>query len=115
MRIFTSHLLVILALLNSAVRADDPSSLEFRDDFDGKYDEAWTILNENAENISLTKNSGMLTITGESGGIWRGQTSAKNIFLIDTPMRSGNFVMTTRIMDFDPKQNYEQARSICIL
>jgi len=113
MRVFSIHLLVILLLLNNAVQADDPSPLEFRDDFDGKYDEAWTILNENAENISLTKNTGMLTITTEKGGIWRQYHNVKNIFLIDTPMTSGNFVMTTHIVDFDPQQPYQQAGLIC--
>jgi len=113
MRILSTHLIVIMSILSCSVRADDPVALEFRDDFDGKYDDEWTIINENARNISLTKNSGMLTITAERGGIWGGATSARNIFLIDTPMRSGNFVMTTRIVGFDPKQNYEQAGLIC--
>lgn len=91
----------------------DPIPPGFRDDFVETYNDAWTVLNENADNISLTKTHGMLTITTEHGGIWRDYDNAKNIFLIDTPMKHGNFVMTTRIVGFDPQTRYQQAGLIC--
>ena len=91
----------------------DPVPPGFRDDFVEKYDEAWTVLNQNTDKISLTKTPGMLTITTEFGGIWRHYNNVKNIFLIDTPMKSGDFVMTTRIVGFDPQTNYQQAGLIC--
>jgi regulation of enolase protein 1 (concanavalin A-like superfamily) len=113
MQILSAQLFAIVSILSCAAWAGDPIPPGFRDDFVEKYDDAWMVLNENADNISLTRNAGMLTITTESGGIWRQYDSAKNIFLIDTPMRSGNFVMTTRIVGFDPQVAYQQAGLIC--
>lgn len=92
----------------------DPVKEGFRDDFIGKYDKAWQIINENAENISLTKQPGMLTITTERGSIWRNINSPKNLFLIDNPLKvKTDFVMTTRIFGVDPHANYQQAGLIC--
>jgi len=94
--------------------ADDPANVGFRDDFIGKYDPAWQIINENPDNISLTKQPGMLTITTRSGSIWGGRKSARNIFLIDNPLKEKtDFVITTRIFGFDPQADYQQAGLLC--
>jgi len=109
-------LMVILVFFagNSSLSADDPAKVGFRDDFIGKYDPAWQIINENPDNISLTKQPGMLTITTERGGIWRQNRSARNIFLIDNPLKEKtDFVMTTRIFGVDPNQRYQQAGLLC--
>lgn len=100
-----------LHLLSSA----EPAAEGFRDDFVWKYDPAWKILNPNPENVSLTTQPGMLTITTEAGGIWRkGRKNARNIFLIDNPLpNKGDFVITTRMFGFDPDTPYQQAGIIC--
>ena len=106
---------VAVTVVTTAFRSEgsDPIPPGFRDDFVAEYDEAWTVLNENSANISLSKKPEALTITTELGGIWRDYNNAKNIFLIDTPMKSGDFVMTTRIVEFDPQANYQQAGLLC--
>jgi regulation of enolase protein 1 (concanavalin A-like superfamily) len=109
----TALVFAILPFLSCPVWADDPVPPGFRDDFVQEYNDAWSILNKNSDNISLTKTPGMLTIRTEPGGIWREYNDAKNVFLIDTPMQSGNFVMTTRIVDFNPQVKYQQAGLIC--
>ena len=113
MRLLSTQLPAILLTLSCSAMAGDPVPPGFRDEFVEKYDDAWTVLRQNADNISLTKKPGSLTITTESGGIWRDYDSARNIFLIDTPMKSGNFVMTTRIIGFDPQVKYQQAGLLC--
>jgi regulation of enolase protein 1 (concanavalin A-like superfamily)/Zn-dependent protease with chaperone function len=111
----TTICVAVVTLLAAGFRPAevDPIPPGFRDDFIETYNDAWTVLNENSENVSLTKTRGMLTITTEPGGIWRSYNNAKNIFLIDTPMKYGNFVMTTRIVGFDPQARYQQAGLIC--
>lgn len=99
---------------NSFLLADEPAKVGFRDDFIGKYDPAWQIINENPDNISLTKQPGMLTITSDYGGIYGLNRAGKNIFLIDNPMKEKtDFVVTTRIFGVDPEVNYQQAGLLC--
>ncbi len=107
--------LFICSLISAAEpEKSDPATSGFRDDFIGQYDKAWQIINENAENISLTKQPGMLTITTERGSIWRNINRPINLFLIENPLKvETDFVMTTRIFGVDPLANYQQAGLIC--
>ncbi|MEX2169139.1 MAG: DUF1349 domain-containing protein [Pirellulales bacterium] len=92
-----------------------PSAEEFFDDFVGSYSPAWSVLNHNPSNVSLTKRPGMLTITTEEGGIWKSFDATRNIFAIDNPIADdGDFIMTTRLVGFDPEANYNQAGLICL-
>lgn len=97
----------------SDVSAGD-SGYRFYDDFEGQFSRAWSIRKPNPKNISLTKRPGMLTITTEHGGIWKSFDETKNIFLVDNPIAGGgDFVMTTRLVGFDPVSNYNQAGLLC--
>jgi len=114
------HTRAILALtlacsFYATALADDPAKVGFHDDFIGKPDPAWKILNENAENISYTKHPGLLTITTEVGSMSEFRDSCKNIFVIDSPLKpEEGFVITTRIFGFEPTQNFHQAGILCM-
>jgi regulation of enolase protein 1 (concanavalin A-like superfamily) len=103
------------AKIDGRQRPKRPSAGGFVDDFVGSYHRAWSVLNRNPRNVTLTKPPGMLTITTEAGGIWKTFDEAKNIFVIDNPIAGdADFVMTTRLVGFDPEANYNQAGLICL-
>ncbi len=100
--------------IDSRKQLEESSAYRFFDNFDGEYNRAWSIRKPNAKNISLTRRPGMLTIRTEYGGIWKSFDGTKNIFLIDNPIADGgDFVMTTRLVGFDPVANYNQAGLLC--
>lgn len=103
------------AKIDGKQRPQRPSVGGFVDDFVGSYSRDWSVLNRNPRNATLTKRPGMLTITTEAGGIWKTFDEAKNVFVIDNPIAGdADFVMTTRLVGFDPEANYNQAGLICL-
>ena len=72
--------------------------------------------------MSLDKHPGKLTIITQRGSIhgdekhdeYGGGVQAKNIFVIDNPLSSGeDFAMTTCVENFTPQTPYQQAGLIC--
>lgn len=84
------------------------------DDFDGKFGLDWDIVHTDPSHFSLTENPGSLTITTQDGHFKEGDTSYKNLFLIDTPVPQGEgFQVTTCLSGFRPSQAFNQAGLIC--
>jgi len=86
----------------------------FRDDFNGKQSDKWKFLNKNPNHISLKKKPGTLTITTEQGGFFALRNNIKNLMYIDNPFKEGeDFVLTTRLVNFQPEANFNHAGLIC--
>ena len=84
------------------------------DDFDGKLNLDWKILNADPSHYSLTKKPGTLTITTQKGGFRLSNVSYKNLFLIENPLANGkNFQLTTCLVSFKPSEDYQQAGLVC--
>ena len=84
------------------------------DDFDGKLNLDWQILNADPSHYSLTKKPGTLTITTQKGGFRLSNMSYKNLFLIENPLANGkNFQLTTCLVSFKPSEDYQQAGLVC--
>jgi hypothetical protein len=106
-RIPPEALASLASLLRGPVR---PSSVELRDDFDGKLKLNWSVLGLDASHFSLTKVPGSLTITTEDGTFERGESDYKNIFVIDFPAeQSDDFQVTTCVAGYQPHKLWNQA------
>lgn len=115
MQLVWLHCLFLLGLTTSFLPAADLPKEIFRDEFVGKRDPAWQVLNENAENISFTKHPGLLTIMTEVGSMSEERDSCKNIFVIENPLKpEEGFSITTRILGFEPQNNFHQAGLVCM-
>ena len=91
---------------------------EIRDDFQGKFTLEWTPVRPDPTHVSLEKHPGNLTITSQRGTIHRNEridalsqgTQAKNLYFIPNPApKGGDFVLTTRIVSFEPRTSWQQA------
>lgn len=90
------------------------SSIVALDQFDGKLGLDWDVVNRDPSHVSLTTKPGTLTITTQAGGLFQAHKGAKNIFLIDNPVAGGgDFVLTTRIVSFQPAADHQQAGLVC--
>jgi ankyrin repeat protein len=84
------------------------------DGFAGKMNLEWEILHPNPSHWSLSKNADTLTITTQDGTFYKKRTDYKNLFLIDYPDAPGtDFQITTRLLNFEPVAEYNQAGLIC--
>jgi ankyrin repeat protein len=84
------------------------------DGFTGKLGLKWDILHPDPSHWSLSKNMGALTITTQDGTWYKKRTDYKNLFLIDYPGTPGtDFQITTRLLNFEPMADYNQAGLIC--
>jgi len=81
------------------------------DGFDRKLALNWEPVRPDPTHVSLTKNPGRLTITTQTGGIYRDSgPSANNLYLIRNPVaEGGDFVLTTCLESFNPTTPYQQA------
>ncbi len=103
--------IVSVALLMAALpaRAETPGILPQRDDFDSKLTLAWETIRPDPTHFSLETHPGKLTITTQYGSIHKSPATAKNLFLIDVPDGNHDFVLTTCIDNFLPKEAWQQA------
>lgn len=97
-----------------APKATAAEAAEFRlyDGFDGKLALDWEVIRPNPKTASLTKNPGRLTLTSEYGGLHAenyGHASANNVYVIPSPAKDGDFVVTTCFEHFHPDAPYQQA------
>ena len=90
------------------------------DGFDGRLDLPWKPIRHDPTHVSLDKHPGKLTIITQRGSIhgdekhdeYGGGVQAKNIFVIDNPLSSGeDFAMTTCVENFTPQTPYPAGRS----
>lgn len=103
--------------LNADPSAPPPASISqdikrWYDPFDGQFALDWKPLRPDPSHVSLTKHPGTLTITTQRGTIYGASkaTPARNIYLIDQPLPVGaEFTVTTRIINFQPMEPYQQA------
>ncbi len=78
----------------------------FRDDFSGAISSAWTILNEDA--AYYTPTATYLELRTNSGDLWQGNNTYKNLFVITNPT-TGDFQITVRLNSFSmTNELYEQ-------
>ena len=91
--------------------ADD--DLRVFDGFEEKFALEWEPLRLDDDMVSLTKNPGKLTITttrGTLGTAYDQTNPAKNLYLIDNPVKDGgDFVITTCVESFKPTERWQQA------
>lgn len=89
--------------------AKDADVLAF-DDFNGKMDLKWEILNPDPTHYSLTKKPGALTITSQVGGFGHAGTDYKNVFLVDCPTAPAgkDLQVTACVADFKPVGDWNQ-------
>lgn len=84
-----------------------PELPAYSQDFDtAQLNPAWSWVNEDAANWSLTSDPGTLTIDGQAGQFYETEHSGQNVLLENAP--AGNFVAQTRVA-LNPTQNYQQA------
>ena len=94
----------VCALMICGACAKKNESVVAFDDFDGKLNLDWQILNADPSHYSLTKKPGTLTITTQKGGFRLSNTNYKNLFLIKNPLANGkNFQLTTCLVSFKPR------------
>ncbi len=80
------------------------------DDFNEALDLSWTILKEDESHWSLTKRTGTLTITTQSGSFEYSNTDYHNVFLLKFPVSQlMDFQITTCISNFNLRQQWNQA------
>jgi len=104
----------VCALVICGACAKKNESVVAFDDFDGKLNLDWQILNADPSHYSLNKKPGTLTITTQKGGFRSSNTSYKNLFLIENPLANGkNFQLTTCLVSFKPSAGYQQAGLVC--
>jgi len=104
----------VCALMICGACAKKNESVVAFDDFDGKLNLDWQILNADPSHYSLTKKPGTLTITTQKGGFRLSNTNYKNLFLIKNPLANGkNFQLTTCLVSFKPSADYQQAGLVC--
>jgi hypothetical protein len=105
---------VCALVICGACAAKKNESVVAFDDFDGKLNLDWQILNADPSHYSLTKKPGTLTITTQKGGFRLSNMSYKNLFLIENPLANGkNFQLTTCLVSFKPSEDYQQAGLVC--
>ena len=100
----------------AAAAAEEEFSL--RDDFEKELALSWKPVRPDPTHVSLDKHAGMLTITTQQGSIHAYQVldllnlekRAKNLYMLPNPAKNGgDFVVTTRVVSFAPKTNWQQA------
>ena len=85
------------------------------DGFDGKLSLDWQLRNVDLSRISLSKNPGTVTITTQKGGFYGESTGYKNLLVTANPIEGeGDFEVTTCLVGFDPRANYQQAGLVCL-
>ncbi|NQT83664.1 tetratricopeptide repeat protein [bacterium] len=90
-----------------------PNTLAF-DDFDGGLTLDWKIAHPDPSHISLSKNSGTLTIATQSGDMHSHHTDYRNVLFIDCPVKAGgDFQLTTCLSSFSPEADWNKAGLIC--
>lgn len=95
--------------------AQEEPPRRIRDDFDGQFSLDWQVRNVDLSRISLTKNPDALTITTQKGGFYGDATTHRNLLLTASPIEGdGNLEVTTCLIGFDPRNNYQQAGLVCL-
>ena len=102
-------MLVVLLFVPLLAAAEPPDKPLLRDDFDSKLTLDWEKIRPDSSHVSLETHPGKLTITTQSGSIFRLKADAKNIFLADVPDGATDFVVTTCIENFLPERPWQQA------
>jgi thiol-disulfide isomerase/thioredoxin/regulation of enolase protein 1 (concanavalin A-like superfamily) len=92
-----------------------PPAEILKDDFDERFKLDWQIRNADLSRISLTKKPNTLTITTQDASFYGGSTNHRNLLLTANPIKGdGEFEITTCLIGFDPKVNYQQAGLVCL-
>ncbi len=92
------------------------------DRFNGRLGLNWKPVRHDPTHVSLTKNSGLLTITTQRGSIHGDEKNdragdgiqAKNLFLIQNPLAANtDFEITLAVWKFRPETHYHQVALLC--
>jgi regulation of enolase protein 1 (concanavalin A-like superfamily) len=98
----------------------DPEA-DYRESFEGGFHLDWTVVRDDMEHRSFTRNPGQLTITTQRGTIHRDADkdvqktggAARNIFLLDKPIPDGvDFDAILEVTRFSAKSKYHQVALI---
>ena len=104
----------------TVARNTGQDNLQFRlyDEFDGKLQLDWEVIRPDPTHVSLEKNPGKLTIASQHGGLHSDEgkrtpgPQVNNLYLVANPAGDGDFVVTTCLDNFHPKERYQQAGPI---
>lgn len=107
-----TRFLALAVVTAAVVQADDKSPQVVVDEFDGKFDLKWEILNEEEDGYSLETNPGELTLLTLQGSMWRNnenRLAPRNIFLLPEKFQpDDNFEATLHVTSFQPTALYHQ-------
>ncbi len=83
------------------------TALSFFDDFTGNtLSSDWIVKNENKNLYSVS--NGYLHTQTNAGDLWENSNNYINLFLIENPYGSGDFIITMKVNNFFPSQNWQQ-------
>ncbi|MBN1507042.1 MAG: hypothetical protein JW955_09360 [Sedimentisphaerales bacterium] len=100
---------VVAVILTKSPRLTEADVLAF-DDFAGRLDLDWNILNSDPSHWSLSRVPGALTITTQDGTFVRARRDYRNVFLVNCPAAPGqDFQVTTCLLSFAPAAMWNQA------